>query len=64
LSAQQWDELSTLGHKLAQGEDSETILNEINFKIAQALFGKETAASALEKIEAINSERLAARNRK
>ncbi len=64
LSAQQWDELSTLGHQLAQGEDSETILNEINFKIAQALFGRETAAPALEKIEVINSERLAARNRK
>jgi hypothetical protein len=64
LSAQQWDELSTLGHKLANKEDSETILNEINVQIAQALFGKEKMASALEKIESINSERLAARNRK
>ena len=63
LSAQQWDNLSILGHKLTDSEDKEKILDEINRLIAQALFVGQ-AEFALEKIENIKSERLEARNKK
>jgi hypothetical protein len=63
LSAQQWDNLSILGHKLTDSDDTEKILDEINRLIAKALFAGQ-AEFALEKIENIKSERLEARNKK
>lgn len=63
LSAQQWDNLSRLGRKLAYGDEAEKTLDEINQQVARSLFGR-WADFALDKIERIKSERLEARHKK